>query len=137
MLRDGGRLAASINTKPERSLTGRVHVAVARRVPSMRAALTHHYSLSDAAGLRAVLEAAGFRGVEVVTETRRFPFPSFDAYFEPFEQGGGPWGAEYAALPAEARRAVREEVRRGLERETASDGTVRIDVDILFGGGTK
>ena len=136
-LRDGGRVAASINTRPERSLTGRVRVAVARHAPSMRAALAHHYSLSDAGGLRAILEAAGFRDVEVFMETRRFSFPSFDAYFEPFEQGGGPWGAGYAALPAEARRAVREEVRRGLERETASDGTVRIDVDILFGGGTK
>ncbi len=136
-LRDGGSAAVSINTGPERSLTGRVRVAVARHVPSMRPALAHHYSLSGPGALRALIEAAGFRDVEVLMETRRFSFPSFGAYFEPFEQGGGPWGAEYAALPAEERRAVREEVRRGLERETASDGTVRIDVDILFGGGTK
>ena len=70
-------------------------------------------------------------------ETRCFSFPSFDAYFEPFEQGGGPWGAEYAALPAEVRRIVREEVRHGLERGAAADGTVRIEADILFGTGTK
>ena len=137
VLRDGGCVAVSINTRPERSLTGRVRVAVARHVPSMRPALAHHYSLSDAGALRALIEAASFRDVEVFMETRCFSFPSFDAYFEPFEQGGGPWGAEYAALPAEARHAVREEVRRGLERETASDGTVRIGVDILFGGGMK
>jgi SAM-dependent methyltransferase len=139
VLRGGGRIAVSINAKPERSLTGRVRAAVARHVPSMRAALAHHYSLSDAAGLRAVLEAAGFRGVEVVMETRRFPFPTFDTYFEPFEQGGGPWGAEYAALPDEARREVREEVRQGLERDGAAapDGTMEIGVDILFGSGIK
>jgi SAM-dependent methyltransferase len=56
VLRDGGRLAVSINTKPERSLTGRVRVAVARHVPSLRVALAHHYSLGDAAGLRMRLE---------------------------------------------------------------------------------
>ncbi len=57
--------------------------------------------------------------------------------FEPFERGGGPWGAEYVALPAEVRGAVREEVRRGLGRGAAPDGTIRIEVDILFGTGTR
>ncbi|MBD0271321.1 MAG: methyltransferase domain-containing protein [Acetobacteraceae bacterium] len=139
VLRGGGRIAVSINTKPERSLTGRVRMAVARHVPSMRAALAHHYSLSDAAGLRAVLEAAGFRGVEVLMETRHFPLRSFESYFEPFEQGGGPWGAEYAALPAEARQEVKKEVRLGLERDgaTAPDGAMEIGADILFGSGIK
>jgi SAM-dependent methyltransferase len=137
VLLDGGRVVVSVNTKPERSLTGRVRVAVARHVPPMRAGLAHHYSLGDAGGLRPLLQAAGFRDVEAVTETRAFSFPSFDAYFEPFERGGGPWGAEYAALPAETRRAVREEVRRGLERAAAPDGTIRIEVDILFGAGTR
>ncbi len=137
VLQDGGRVAASVNTAPERSLTGRVRVAVARHVPSMRAALAHHYSLSGEGGLRALLEAAGFREVETVTETRTFSFPSFDAYFEPFEQGGGPWGAEYVGLSAETCRAVREEVQRGVVRETAPDGAIRIEADILFGTGTR
>ncbi len=92
---------------------------------------------ADAGRLRALFEGAGFRDVEVETVARRVAHPSFDAYFEPFERGGGPWGAEYAALPVEDRRAVREEVRRGLEREAAPDGAVQIDVDILFGGGTR
>ncbi|MBD0276244.1 MAG: methyltransferase domain-containing protein [Acetobacteraceae bacterium] len=137
VLRDGGRVAASVNTAPERSLTGRVRVAVARHVPSMQAALAHHYSRGGAAGLRTLLEAAGFREVETATETRSFSFASFDAYFEPFERGGGPWGAEYAALPAEARRMVRQEVRHGLERGAAPDGAIRIEADILFGTGTR
>jgi ubiquinone/menaquinone biosynthesis C-methylase UbiE len=134
VLRDGGRVAASVNTTPERSLTGRVRVAVARHVPSMQTALAHHYSLSDAAGLSGLLEAAGFRDVETVTETRAFSFPSFNAYFEPFEQGGGPWGAEYAALPAEARREVREEVRHGLGN---TGGPFDIEVEIKFASGRR
>jgi ubiquinone/menaquinone biosynthesis C-methylase UbiE len=38
VLQSGGRLVVSINTKPERSLTGPVRMAVARHVPSMTAA---------------------------------------------------------------------------------------------------
>jgi hypothetical protein len=48
-----------------------------------------------------------FRDVEVTRETRRFSFPSIESYFEPFEQGGGPWGAAYAALPVGTRRIIR------------------------------
>jgi ubiquinone/menaquinone biosynthesis C-methylase UbiE len=51
VLRADGRLAVSINTRPERSLTGRVRMAVARHVPAMTVAMIHHYSLSDAAQL--------------------------------------------------------------------------------------
>jgi ubiquinone/menaquinone biosynthesis C-methylase UbiE len=137
VLRNDGRIAVSVNTTPERSLTDRVRVAVARHVPSMRAALAHHYSLGDASGLRMLLEAASFRDVETVTETRIFSFPSFDTYFEPFEQGGGPWGAEYAALPAELRLAVREEVRRGLEGDVQTGGPIEVPVEILFGCGRR
>jgi SAM-dependent methyltransferase len=134
VLRDSGRLAVSVNTTPERSLTGRVRVAVARHVPSMRAALAHHYSLGDAAGLRMLLGAAGFRDVETVMETRVFSFPSFDAYFEPFEEGGGPWGAEYAALPAEVRGVVREEVRRALGD---TGGPIEVEAEIRFASGRR
>jgi len=137
VLRDSGRLTVSINTSPERSLTGRVRVAVARHVPSMQAALAHHYTLNDAGGLRTILEAAGFRDIETVMETRNFSFPSFDAYFEPFEQGGGPWGAEYAALPAETRHIVREEVWCGLKRATTANGTILVEADIIFGSGQR
>jgi SAM-dependent methyltransferase len=139
VLRDGGRLAASINTRPERSLTGRVRVAVARHVPPMRAALAHHYSVSDAAGLRAVLVAAGFRDVEVATEPGTFRSRPSTPTSSLSSGAAARGGAEYAALPAEARRAVREEVRQGLERDraTAADGTLEIGVDILFGHGRK
>jgi ubiquinone/menaquinone biosynthesis C-methylase UbiE len=68
VLRRGGQLVVSINTRPERSLTGLVRMAVARHVPSMTAAMTHHYSLSDAARLRVLLETAKFQSVAVVME---------------------------------------------------------------------
>jgi ubiquinone/menaquinone biosynthesis C-methylase UbiE len=137
VMRDGGRLSVSINTRPERSLTGAVRMAVAPHVPPIAEAMTHHHSLNSADRLRALLEGAGFRSVETVTETRKFPFPSFDAYFEPFEQGGGPWGAAYVKLPPDARSAVREDVQRILAGNTRADGELVIEADILFGCGTK
>src|SRR6185312_11548224 len=70
VLRTGGHLAVSINTRPERSLTGLVRMAVARHVPTMTAAMTHHYSLSDAAQLRVLLKAAQFQRIDVVMKTR-------------------------------------------------------------------
>jgi hypothetical protein len=110
-------------------------MAVARHVPSMTAAMAHHYSLNDQLRLRTLLEAAQFRDVDVILESRSFSFPSFDAYFEPFELGGGPWGAHYVALSANLRNQIREEVRHGLA--TGADGSIEIGVDILFGSGTK
>jgi hypothetical protein len=112
-------------------------MAVARHGPAMMVAMVHHYSLSDAAQLRTLLESATFRDVEVVKETRTFSFPSFEAYFEPFEQGGGRWGAEYAALTADTRRTIRDDVRRGLDRSLEAGCPLEIEVDILFGSGRK
>ena len=43
------------------------------------------------------------------SEARPYAFPSFDAYFEPFDRGAGAIGAEYAGLPEGVRRTVREE----------------------------
>ena len=126
VLRVGGHLVVSINTMPERSLTGLVRSATAKHVPAMMAAMAHHYSLNDGGRLRTLLEAAQFRDIDVVMETRLFSFPSFDAYFEPFEQGGGPWGAEYVALPAELRCSVREDVRCGLGVGTKADGSIEV-----------
>jgi hypothetical protein len=114
---------------------------VARRVPSKAAEIAawhaHHFSLGDADSLRRPFEAAGFQDVETVMETRRFSFPSFDAYFEPIAAGGGPWGAEYAELPADMRRLIREDLRDDLEGEAGPGGPIAIDVNILFASGRK
>src|SRR4029077_11472378 len=137
VLRDGGRIAVSINTDPRRSLAGRVRLAVARHVPAMNAAIAHRYSLNDVSQMRTLLQSAGLRDVEVILETRRFHFPSFDAYFDPFEQGGGPWGAQYMALASDTRSIIRDEVRQGLRDQTGGRGSIEIEVDIIFGGGAR
>ena len=91
----------------------------------------------DARLLRFLFEAAGFREVEVATEARRYPSRSFNAYFEPIEQGWGQAGQEYLALPADLRRAVREDVRRGLEGDAETGGPVEVEVELLFGSGRR
>ncbi|WP_262300408.1 class I SAM-dependent methyltransferase, partial [Microvirga sesbaniae] len=89
VLRPGGWAAASVTTSPERSYNGTISLAVARHLPSAAAAIAHRFSLGDEGRLRSLLEGAGFRDVDISTEAYRFTLPSFDAYFGPFERGGG------------------------------------------------
>jgi hypothetical protein len=72
--------------------------------------------------------------VESTTEAHRFVLPSFEAYFEPFEQGGASSGQAYVALPEAERWAVREEVRRNL-RDTG--GPIEIEVEERFASGRR
>ena len=60
-----------------------------------------------------------------------------DPYFEPIERGWGQAGQEYLALPAELRRAVREDVRRGLEGDAETGGPIEVPVEFLFGSGCR
>jgi ubiquinone/menaquinone biosynthesis C-methylase UbiE len=137
VLREGGRCAVSVETTPERSFTTRTNAAIGRHVPSRAEAAARYHSLGDPRRLRALFATAGFAAVETAAEARRYPFPSFDAYFDLMERGGAPTGLEYAALPADLRRAVREDVRRGLEGEANTGGPIEVPVDILFGGGRR
>jgi ubiquinone/menaquinone biosynthesis C-methylase UbiE len=125
VLRPGGRATVSVSTTPERSYNGRINVIIGRRVASIAEATARTFSLGEEARLRSLFEAAGFRDVETTTEAHRFVLPSFEAYFEPFEQGGGSSGQAYLMLPAGERRAVREEVRHHLGD---TGGPIRIDV---------
>jgi ubiquinone/menaquinone biosynthesis C-methylase UbiE len=134
VLRPGGRAAVSATTTAERAYDGRVFLALAGHVPPLAEGAARVFSLADAARLRALFEAAGFRDVEVATETRRFAKPSFDAYFEPYERGWGSVGQAYLALPEETRRAVREEVRRALGD---AGGPIEVAVEVRFAGGRK
>src|SRR3712207_4931450 len=134
-LRPGGRCAVSVETTPGRSFTTRTNAAIGRHVPERAEAAARYHSLGDAPRLRSLFEAVGFAQIETATETRRYPFPSFDAYFDLMERGGAPTGLEYAALPEDVRRAVREDVRRGLEGDAETGGPVEVPVEILFGGG--
>lgn len=137
VLREGGRAAVSVNTTPERSFISRTTVAIGHHVPSRAEAAARYFCLGDPEHLRALFDAAGFRDVEMAIEERRYAFPSFDAYFAPVEQGGSSTGAEYASLPEAVRRAVREEVRRGLEGDAETGGPIEVPVALLVGSGRR
>lgn len=68
------------------------------------------------------------------TEKRSFVLPSFDAYYGPFERGGGSTGQALASLPVATRRAMREEMRQAL-RDTG--GPVEIEVEIRIVSGRR
>lgn len=109
----------AVNTVSERSFVTRISTVIGRHVQSRAAAAARYFSLGDPPRLHALFEAAGFSDVETTIETFRFPFPSFDAHFEPIELGQGSVATEYGSLSAEVRQTVREEVRH--ELEVASD----------------
>ena len=81
-----------------------------------------------------MLGGGGVPTVVDQTELLFSSFPSFDAYFEPVEKGGGSPGQAYLGLPHETRRAVREEVRRELDD---TGGPIEIDVEIRFASGRR
>ena len=137
VLRRGGWAAVSVNTVPERSFVSRINDAIGRHVPSRAAAAAKFFSLGDASHLTGLFEAAGFRKVTATKQSWHYDFPSFDAYFADYDAGRGlgATGAEYKALPEDVRLAVRDDVRRGLEREEGSPITV--EAEILFVSGQK
>lgn len=134
VLRAGGRAAVSVNTVPERSYNNRINLAIARHVPSLMEAAARVFSLGEETKLKSLFEAANFRDVQITTETHRFVLPSFDAYFEPFEQGGGSPGQALVSLPEKTRRVVREEVRRDFGDK---GGPIEIEVEYRFGSGRR
>jgi ubiquinone/menaquinone biosynthesis C-methylase UbiE len=136
VLKEGGRAAVSVNTAPERSIHGRVRAAIVRHMPPRAAAEAHHFSLGDERHLRALFKV-GFREIATTREVRQFPFPSFDAFFDPIEQGIGYMGQEYIALPTEVRRLVRKDVRRDFEGAEGEGGPIVLPLEITFGSGQK
>jgi ubiquinone/menaquinone biosynthesis C-methylase UbiE len=139
-LREGGWLAASVNTTPQNSLTGSLRTLIGKHFPPRRAEIAafheHQFGLGDADRIRVPFEMTGFREIETAVETRRFSYPSFDAYFEPITTSNSPWGLEYAELPPDVRRVVREDLRQELERGN-SGGPVEIAVTLQFAAGRK
>ncbi len=134
VLRPGGRAAVSVLTTPDRSYNGRINVILAQHVPDLAAATARTFGLGDAERLKSLFVDAGFLAVETETERHGFVLPSFDAYYGPFERGGGSTGQALAALPDAVRRAVREEVR-----QTIGDngGPVEIEVEIRTASGQR
>ncbi len=134
VLRPGGRAAVSVPATPDRSPTGRVHAVIGRHAPSKMAEVQRVFSLGREGQLRRLFEGAGFREVESATELLRMAFPSFDAYFGGIEQGAGNVGQEYAALPEDIRRAVREEVQREVGD---TGGPVELAMEVRIASGRR
>jgi ubiquinone/menaquinone biosynthesis C-methylase UbiE len=134
VLRSGGRAAVSVNTVPERSYNARIIVAISRRVPSFAGAAARPFCLGDEARLRSLFEAADFRDVEVATESHRFVVSSFDTYFEPYEHGAGFSGQAFVSLPEDVRRAVREDIQRGLGD---TGGPIELEVEVRLASGRR
>jgi hypothetical protein len=105
--------------------------------PERAAIGARYFSLGNAGLLRSRFTATGFRDIGTFTETRRYPFPSFGAYFKSIEEGQGPAGQAYTALPVAVQQLVREDVRRQLEGNAATGGPVEVEVELLFGCGRR
>lgn len=132
--RSGGRAAVSVLTAPERSYNGRINVMVARHIPALAHATARTFALADAAKLGRLFTEAGFRDIETNIEKHTFVLPSFDAYYGPFERGGGSTGQALMSLPESTRRVIREEMRRALGDD---GGPVNIEVEIRIASGRK
>jgi ubiquinone/menaquinone biosynthesis C-methylase UbiE len=134
VLRPGGRAAASVLTVPERSYNGRINDVMAKHLPSIREATARTFSLGDVGRLRQLFENAGFQNIEITRQQHRFEMSSFDAYFGPFERGGGSTGQAYLTLPQSLRQTVREEMQRKLGDRR---GAVEIEVEFQFASGQR
>ena len=136
VLRPGGYASVCVHTTPLQSLTTRINDVIGWHIPSRAEAAAKYFSLGDPSLFRQMLEDAGFVEIEVCTETTQFPFSSFDAYFQPIEEGAGSVGAELASVPAEVRRAVREDIWKDVG-SPADDIPIELEVTLLFGCGRK
>lgn len=130
----GGHAAVSVATTPDRSYSGRINVVVAWHVPSLSEATARTFALGAATRLKSLFREAGFADVKTHAERHNFPLPSFDAYYGPFERGGASTGQALASLPEAIRRAIREEVRRGL---ADTGGPIEVEVEIGFASGRR
>jgi ubiquinone/menaquinone biosynthesis C-methylase UbiE len=117
VLRWGRRAAVLVNTVIERSYNHQINAIIAGHVPSLNEAVARTFALGEASRLQSLFKEAGFVEVETHTVTHTFVLPSFDAYYGPFERGGGSTGQALAGLPDEIRQAVREDTRRRFRDE--------------------
>jgi ubiquinone/menaquinone biosynthesis C-methylase UbiE len=134
VLRPGGRVAASVNTVPERSYNHQINVILTRYVPGLAEAVTRTFSLGEAHQLEELFREGGFSQIETCTVKHAFVLPSFDAYYGPFERGGASTGQALAALPAEIRRAVRDEVRRHFGN---TSGPIEVEAEYRIATGRR
>ena len=138
VLREGGWAAISVNIVPEQAFVTRVDAIIGRYAPERAAIGARYFCLGDAGLLRSLFAAAGFREVEIFVEARRYPLSSFAAYFKPIEDGQGPTGQAYVALPTEIQQLVQGKTVPGNWREMRPQAAQsRSEVELLFGCGRR
>jgi ubiquinone/menaquinone biosynthesis C-methylase UbiE len=134
VLRPGGRAAVSVSATPDRTYNGRISIVIARHVPGLAEAVSRTFALGEATRLQSLFREAGFTDIETHRERHTFTLPSFDAFYGPFERGGGSTGQALASLPEAIRHAVREEVRRGL---ADTGGPIEVNTEIRIASGRR
>ena len=136
VVRPNGYVSISVLTTAARSLTANIQDVIGRYCPDRAAAAAKYSSLGDLNILRQLLTSVGFVEIEAFPESYKFPFASFDAYYNPIEQGAGSVGAELASLPVDIRRAIREDVWREIG-SPATGAPIELEVTLLFASGRK
>jgi len=136
VLRPGGRVALCVTTTPERTVYGRVFEAARPYLPPEQDTVGWNFALSEPHQLEALLRGAAFRNVAVTPEVRSIWFDSLEDYWAAIEAGGGLSGATYCMLSADDRRAVRDQVRRGL-LPSQPDGPFAVEAEVLLGSGQR
>jgi ubiquinone/menaquinone biosynthesis C-methylase UbiE len=136
VVRPNGYVSISVLTTTAQSLTANIQDVIGRYCPDRAAAAAKYSSLGDLDLLRQLLTTVGLAEIEAFPESKKFPFASFDVYYNPIEQGAGSVGAELAGLPVDIRRAIRDDVWRELG-SPAADVPIELDVTLLFASGRK
>jgi ubiquinone/menaquinone biosynthesis C-methylase UbiE len=136
VLQPAGRAAFCVSTTPDRTVYGRVLDSAQRRLPPTRDTMPWNFALSHEHQLEALLRGATFCDVRVTRESRQISFDSLEDYWAAMEAGGGLSGATYLALSPDDRRAVREDVNRGL-LPSGSDGPFTVEFEVMFGSGRR
>jgi ubiquinone/menaquinone biosynthesis C-methylase UbiE len=125
VLRPGGRVAVTVMAHPETTAYGPVLEALGRHAARPREVLRRLCSLGGTERLATLLARAGFDNVRIEWVTRELRWASFAEYWSVIETGNGLAGQEYRALPAAARRGVREDVQHHVEPRRDVSGLTR------------
>jgi SAM-dependent methyltransferase len=118
VLRTGGRLAFAVwatgDRNPWISVAGRILVAHGH-MPPPEPGEPGMFVLGNADDLRALVEAAGFTGVQLAEVPVRNDYPDVDEYVRRSSEMGGMFSRAWAAAPEAERKAMTQELRDAFE----------------------
>jgi len=135
VLRPGGRAAVCVLAAPDRApIWGALASALGAALPHDRDLLMLSFALADATALGALIEAAGFADIRVVTERRAAVFASLGDYWRAVANGAGMLPQAYRGLPEPARRQVRADAGDLLAAFQAG-GQLRLPIEVVIGAG--